>query len=502
MLEIRNVTKTFPGVKALDQVSLSFDYGEIHALLGENGAGKSTLIKIITGTYQKDEGEVYLDGKKVNFKHLSESISAGISLVPQEIQAIPQDSIAENILLDKMKLYTKGGFVDWKAIYAEAQTYMDMVGLKLSPKTEMRNLSAAQKQLTQIAKALSTKAKVLILDEPTSALTLTEADNLFELLFKLRDDGKAIIFVSHKLEEVLKLCDKFSVLRDGKYVGTRECAGTTKQDIIKMMIGRETNDEFYGFLDINDEKVLECKNICQNGRFENLNLYLRKGEILGLYGLVGSGRTEIARIIMGEDPKDSGEIYVNGEKAVIRSTADALNKYKIGYVSENRKEEGLILSDTIRTNIVITSWNRMCKTFLKLLKPKEERELADRMIKELAVKTPSQDQIVNNLSGGNQQKVCFARWVGAGCDILIIDEPTVGVDVGAKESIHRQIWKFAKEMNMSIILISSDMPELIKLSRRILVFRDFKIAGEIDGLNDREHTSAEVAEEIGKYITE
>ena len=493
MLEIKNITKTFPGVKALDGVSLTFNYGEIHALLGENGAGKSTLIKIITGTYIKDEGEIIVDGNKVEFKHLSESIAAGISLVPQEIQAIPQDSIAENILLDKIKLYTKKGLVDWKSIYAEAQKYMDMVGLKLSPQTPMRHLSAAQKQLTQIAKALSTQARVLILDEPTSALTYAEADNLFELLWKLKAEGKAIIFVSHKLEEVLKLCDKFSVIRDGKYVGTRDCEGATKQDIIKMMIGRETNDEFYGFLDIEDEVVLECKDICQAGRFENINLQLKKGEILGLYGLVGSGRTELARIIMGEDPKTSGEIYVKGEKATIRSSADALGKYKIGYVSENRKEEGLILSETIRTNIVITSWHRMCRTFLKLLKPKEERKLADEMIDVLAVKTPSQDQLVRNLSGGNQQKVCFARWVGAGCDILIIDEPTVGVDVGAKEGIHKQIWKFAKEMGM---------PEMIKLSRRILVFRDFKIAGEIDGLNETEHPSSEVAAEIGKYITE
>ena len=502
MLEIKNVTKTFPGVKALDGVSLNFNYGEIHALLGENGAGKSTLIKVITGTYIKDAGEVFMDGQKVEFKHLSESIAAGISLVPQEIQAIPQDSIAENILLDKIKLYTKKGFVDWKSIYAEAQTYMDMVGLKLDPQTPMRRLSAAQKQLTQIAKALSTQAKVLILDEPTSALTYAEADNLFELLYKLRDEGKAIIFVSHKLEEVLKLCDKFSVLRDGRYIGTKDCKGATKQDIIQMMIGRVTNDEFYGFLDIQDEVVLECKDICQPGRFDKLNLQLKKGEILGLYGLVGSGRTELARIIMGEDPKSSGEIYVKGEKANIRSSADALSKYKIGYVSENRKEEGLILSETIRTNIVITSWHRMCRTFLKLLKPKEERQLAEEMIDVLAVKTPSQDQLVRNLSGGNQQKVCFARWVGAGCDVLIIDEPTVGVDVGAKEGIHRQIWKFAKEMGMSVILISSDMPELIKLSRRILVFRDFKIAGEIDGLNETEHASSEVAAEIGKYIAE
>ena len=269
-----------------------------------------------------------------------------------------------------------------------------------------------------------------------------------------------------------------------------------------MMIGRETNDEFYGFLDISDEVVLECRDIRQAGTFNGINLKLKKGEILGLYGLVGAGRTELARIIIGADRFESGEIFVNGKKAVIRSTAEALNKYGIGYVSENRKEEGLILSDTVRTNIVITAWEKIAKTFLKLLSINKEKDIADRMIDQLQVKTTGQNQIAGTLSGGNQQKICFARWVAAECDILIIDEPTVGVDVGAKESIHRQIWEFAKGMGMSVILISSDMPELIKLARRILVFRDFRIAAEIDGLNDTEHSQAEVADMIGQYITE
>lgn len=502
MLEIKNLTKIFPGVKALDDVNISFDYGEIHALLGENGAGKSTLIKIVTGTYTADSGEIIMDGETLHLSHFSESIDHGISLVPQEIQAIPQSSIAENVLLDKMSVYTKGGIVQWKEIYRDAQKYLDMVGLNLPSQTKMQGLSAAQKQLTQIAKALSSNAKIILLDEPTSALTINEADNLFKILLNLKAEGKAIIFVSHKLEEVLKLCDKFSVLRDGKYIGTKSCNGATKQDIIKMMIGRETNDEFYGFLEIQDEKILEVKDVCQEGRFDKISLYLKKGEILGLYGLVGSGRTELARIIIGEDPKESGEIIVHGDIASIHSSADALNKYRIGYVSENRKEEGLILSDTVRTNTVITAWNKISKTFLKLLSIKTEKNLTDEMIEKLEIKTPSQDQIVGNLSGGNQQKVCFARWIAADCDILIIDEPTVGVDVGAKESIHKQIWKFAKEMGISVILISSDMPELIKLARRILIFRDFKIAGEINDLNDKEHSQAEVAAEIGKYITD
>jgi ribose transport system ATP-binding protein len=502
MLEVRNLYKNFGGIVALNDVSVAFYPGEIHALLGENGAGKSTLIKIISGIFRADSGKVYIDDKEMKFSCMADSLRYGISIIAQEIQAIPDSSIAENIMLDRLDKFTKYHIINWAKLYDESKRFLDMVGLDLSPKMKVRGLSTAQKQLVQIAKALALDSDILLCDEPTSALTLKEAENLFKILKKLKSENKTIIFVSHKIEEVISLCDKISVLRDGKYVGTRSCSGITKQEIIKMMIGRETTDEFYGFLDVQDKKVLEAKNICQEGKFNNLNFYLKKGEILGFYGLIGSGRTELARIIIGEDKKTSGEIIVNGKMVSIRCMADALSKYKIGYVSENRKEGGLILSATVKTNIAITIWRDIRRSFIKLLDLKKENQIVDDVIDKLQIKTPSSRQTVLNLSGGNQQKVSFAKWIAANCDILIIDEPTIGVDVGAKESIQKLIWEFAKERGKSIILISSDMPELIKLSRRILIFRDYKIVGEINNLNDKEFSYADISNEIGQYIAQ
>ncbi len=502
MLEALNVTKIFGGIVALSDVSLSFNSGEIHALIGENGAGKSTLIKVICGGLKADEGKVLIDGKEMRFNNFSDSMKQGISLIAQEIQAIPESSIAENIMLDKLQRFTKGRIIQWKKLYEESKFFMDMVGLDLSPKMKIGGLSAAHKQLVQIARAFASDADILLCDEPTSALTLREADNLFEILKDLKKQGKTIIFVSHKLDEVLSLCDKLSVLRDGKHVGTRNCSDVTKQDIIKMMIGRETTDSFLGFLDIEERKVLEVKNISQEGTFNNVSFDLKKGEILGFYGLIGSGRTELARIVIGEDKKTSGEIIVNGEKAVINNMADALHKYKIGYISENRKETGLIVNTSVKENIAITIWRKIRRGFFKVLDLKEEDQIVEDVIELLDIKTPSSKQITSNLSGGNQQKVSFAKWIAADCDVLIIDEPTIGVDVGAKESIHNLIWEFAKEKDKSIILISSDLPELVKLARRVLVFRDFKIAGEVIGLNEKAHTYAETSETIGQYIAQ
>jgi ribose transport system ATP-binding protein len=320
MLELRGVSKRFPGVKALDNVSITFKPGEVHALLGENGAGKSTLIKIICGMYQPDEGEVWLKGKKVHFKSFRDAMESEISIVNQEIQVIPQYSIAENIFIDKISKFAKAGIINWKLVNSEASKYLKMVGLDLDPTTIIAGLSAAQKQLIQIAKAISSNAKVLLLDEPTSSLTKHEALKLFTLVTKLREQGVVLIFVSHKLEEVLSLCDKVSVLRDGKYVGTQDRENLTKQDIVKMMIGRETKDHYLGKLNINQSnKVLEVKDLSQAGRFKNINFDLYEGEILGFYGLVGSGRTELAKILIGEDTKDSGEVFINGKKAVIHN---------------------------------------------------------------------------------------------------------------------------------------------------------------------------------------
>lgn len=501
MMRLEGITKIFPGVKALDQVSIEFLPGEIHALLGENGAGKSTLIKIICGIFQPNEGRILLNDSEIRFKDFTDAIHHDIAIVSQEIQVIPHASIAENIVLDKMQQFVENGVIQWKKINQFAKTYLELVGLDLPPHIMIGDLTAAQKQLIQIAKGLSSQAKLLLLDEPTSSLTQKEADNLIALVKKLKARGVAVIFVSHKIEEVLALCDKISVLRDGKYIGTKSCNGLQKQDVIKMMIGRETEEKFLGHLDIDyTTKVLEVKNICQKGRFNDISFDLHKGEILGFYGLVGSGRTELAKIILGVDSKDSGEVYVNGKKARILSMSDSLNKYKLGYVSENRKEEGLILGDTIISNISITIWNKLVSPIVKRISLKQEKATARSMIESLQIKTPSQKQHVKNLSGGNQQKVSIAKWLVAGCDILIIDEPSVGVDVGAKEYIHQLIWDLAKKKNKSIIVISSDMPEIITLARRLLVFKENEIVGEIKDLNGNEYSYAHVSEQIGMHF--
>ena len=500
MFEVRSISKSFPGVKALDGVSVSFAPGTIHALLGENGAGKSTLMKIICGIYGPDEGEMLLEGKRLHLRNTFDALHNRISIVHQEIQVVPRASIAENIMLDKLDRFRRGVAIDWKRLSREAKVFTDMVDLTLPPETPVGKLSAAQKQLTQIARALSDGATILLLDEPTSSLTLHEVDRLFELLRKLKGQGVTIVFVSHKLEEVMALCDVVTVLRDGKLMGTRPRAELTKDQIISMMIGRTTFDEFRGFLPVDYTRpVLEVRGL-KSELFDGIDLTLWQGEILGLYGLVGSGRTELAKTIIGERRFTSGSMLVRGKQAKIGSVAESLQRYRIGYVSENRKEEGLILSASVTSNLTITIWNRLRSRLLRILKPRREVDQALKMIQRLDIKTPSPLQILINLSGGNQQKVSIGKWLVADCDILILDEPTIGVDVGAKEYLHDLIWKMAKEEGKSIILISSDMPELVKLSRRVLVFKNYQIVGELDDLNKQESTLEQTSLRIGQYL--
>ena len=501
MLEVRNVSKEFPGVRALDNVSMQFECGSIHALMGENGAGKSTLMKVITGIYIPEYGDIYVDGQKVVFKSLQDSIDHNISMVHQEIQVIPHGTVAENIVLDKIARFRGSlGKLDWKRINQTAQRYLDMVELNVKPTDVIADMTAAQKQLIQIAKALATEAKYILLDEPTSSLTIHEAQNLFKILRKLRDDGKSLIFVSHKIEEVMSLCDRVTVLRDGMVTGSRAISEITRQDLIRMMIGRDENVENLGRLNIENEVVLEARGIGKAGMFENVNFKVCKGEILGFYGLVGAGRTELARLLIGADPMDAGEVYIHGKKAEIHSVADAVYKYGLSYVSENRKEEGIILPFSVKDNIILTNLLQMRGKFGKLSQKRGEA-LTQEMIDKMEIKTPTQETIIESLSGGNQQKVSIGKWLLAGSDILIIDEPTVGVDVGVKRHIHEIIWKLAREEGKTIILISSDMTEMITLARRILVFRDFKIVDEISGLNDHEYTYQEISTRIGHAIS-
>ena len=496
MLELKNISKFFPGVVALDDVSLEFEAGEIHALIGENGAGKSTLIKIICGILKADRGTMSIDGKEVVFKGFQDAINCGINFVSQEIMVFPEATVAENICMDKLGRFTKNSKLGWGEMREFAKKYLDYVGLDIDPMTIIGRLTPAEKQMIQIAKAISSGAKYILFDEPTSSLTKHEAEKLFRIMEELKKDGKGLIFVSHKLEEITAICDRVSVIRDGKYIGTRDCASITRPEMVKMMIGRDEAIAHRGFLNIQDEVVLEAKNIVKYGMFNDVGFKLHKGEILGWYGLVGSGRSELARLIIGEELIDGGQVYVNGEPVRIKSISDSIYKHKIAYVTENRKEEGLILDASIEDNITITIWNRLANKFRKINR-KKEVEITDEMIDTIKIKCPSRDTAVLALSGGNQQKVSIGKWLAADCDILIIDEPTVGVDIGAKEYIHNLIWDLAKVQGKSIILISSDLPELLSLARRVLVFSDQQIKKEITGLNETERSYEELSAIIG-----
>jgi ribose transport system ATP-binding protein len=503
MLQIRHVTKSFPGVRALDDVSVEFTPGEVHAIVGENGAGKSTLIKIICGIYTPDDGEVLLDGERITLHAYKDALDRKINLVSQEIQVIPKSTVAENIMLDKLDRYLTRGRIDWKRINQDAARYAELVDLPIPVRQPVGGLSAAQKQLIMIARALSSDARILIMDEPTSALTRHETDNLLQLLRRIKSEGVTVIFVSHKLEEVLAVADQVSVLRDGALIGTRPIAGLTKDQIVQMMIGRDARTLGLGTLDVKaGQPVLEARDISQANRFEELNFALHRGEILGFYGLVGSGRTELAQILIGEDRKDGGEVYIEGKPAKLHGMADSLFKYRMGYVSENRKEKGLILSAPIKTNIAITVWGRLRDRFGSI-RLAAETATAREYMQALEIRATGPNQTVGSLSGGNQQKVSIAKWLAAHCDILIIDEPTIGVDIGAKEYIHQLIWNLAKVEGKSIILISSDMPEIVNVARRILVFKDFKIVGEVrnDGANGAPVRGYdEVSQEIGQFL--
>ena len=467
MLEIKNVSKSFPGVKALNNVSVQFQNGEIHALLGENGAGKSTLMKIICGIYKADEGNILMDGNELHLSGYGDAVRHGISMVHQEIQMIPESSIAENIVNDKMSQFAKMGFVNWKKIYEFA---------------------------------LSADTKILLLDEPTSSLTRHEANLLFELVKKLRDKGLVIIFVSHKLEEVQLIADKVTVFRDGELVGTGEISKMDNPTIIKMMIGREFAYQYRGALNAEkNEVIFEAKHIYSHLHgLQDMSFQLRRGEILGFYGLVGSGRTELIRTILNIDKRDAGDIFLRGEKIEIDSFKTALHKYKIGYVTENRKEEGLFLEHSVVMNICVNSLQKCYYKRIPVINLKTEEENADIYVKKLKIKTPGMTTLAGKLSGGNQQKISIAKWLAAECDILIIDEPTVGVDIGAKEYIHDLIWNLVTKENKTVILISSDMNEMISLARRILIFKNRKIVSELKGEEFFARPGSEISEEIGK----
>ena len=500
-LEICNISKSFPGVKALDDVSITFNPGEVHALIGENGAGKSTLIKAICGIHKADSGDIIADGTKLDLGSLKEGMQSGITIVNQEIQVFSESSLAENIMMDKLENYRTSFGIDWARMNEEARVYLRKVGLHIDPEHPIGGLSAAQKQLVQIAKALSRDAEVILLDEPTSSITENEAKLLFELIRELKEKGIAMIFVSHKLEEVMEICDMVTVLRDGKHVASVPMDGLTKEDIIEMMIGRKMQVEVYDAIDAENQPiVLKTRNVTTPGMIRNASIDLHKGEILGFYGLVGSGRTELAKTIIGYYQKAAGDIEIHGKPAEISNVAQCLDEHRVGYISENRKEDGLFLDFDIETNLTMTIWKRLADKFSRAIDLKAIENRATDLVAELDVRSTGIHQEVGNLSGGNQQKISIGKWLAADCDILIIDEPTVGVDVGAKSTIHKIIWDLAANQGKSIILISSEMPEMISLATRVLVFKEQEITGEVAGMNGGQRAYEDVSHDIGQLM--
>ena len=496
MLEIRNVRKTFPGVVALDQVSMQLRSGEIHALLGENGAGKSTLIKIITGVYRPEDGQILLDGREVRFASPRDAMVAGISVVHQERNLVPGFSVAENLTLERTP--TRASlFVDYQRMNDEARKWLDIVGLDVSPSDIVSDLSVAQMQLVEVAKALSLEARILLLDEPTASISPREAEFLFNVLRRLRDQGVAILFVSHKLEEVFALCDHVTVLRDGRNTALGEELSKLNRDrVVTLMVGRaEVIKDLPPKQVDRGRPMLEVRNLSTESGDYGVSFSLRRGEVLGLYGLVGAGRSELAKALIGADRITEGELLVDGKPARIRSVRQALEQYRIGYVSENRKEEGLILLHSVVANGSITLWHRLGR-LLGWISSGKDRAAVVPYVDMLQIKTPSLLQTVDNLSGGNQQKVSLAKWLAADCEVLIIDEPTVGIDIKTKHYFQELIWDLALQ-GKSILLISSDMPEMIRLADRILVMRNHTIVGEVDN----NHRYDEVSTSIGSLVS-
>ena len=482
ILEMKNIRKTFPGVVALDDVSFKVKKGEIHALVGENGAGKSTLMKVLNGVHQADRGEIILNGEVVTIKGTQDAEKKGIGLVFQECNLINPLTVTENMFLNKLQKGRKG-FIKWKELNKITQDFLDKFKFHFKATEKIEDLSASQKQMVEIAKVLYKKPQILVMDEPTSSLTVGETEHLFNIMRELKAEGITIVYISHKMDEIFSMCDTATVLRDGQVIETRATKDFTRDEIVERMVGRSVDVDYPRRNTELGEVVLKLDNVSREGIVENISFELHKGEILGLAGLVGSGRTEIAEAIFGAEHYDGGIIEVAGKKVVISSTADG-KKNGIGLLTEDRKETGLILGYDLIRNITVTNLDKI-KTG-PFLDAKKERAMATELAQELGVKTPSMMQIARNLSGGNQQKVVFAKWLFSDVDILILDEPTRGIDVGAKYEIYLLMNKLV-EAGKSIIMISSELPEVLGMCDRLVVLSGGEKAGELS----REEASAE-----------
>ena len=475
ILTMKGIDKSFPGVHALDHVDLEVRRGEVHALMGENGAGKSTLMKVLTGIYSKDEGTITFEGKEVEFTNPREAQDAGIVIVHQELNMLGHLTVAQNIFIGRE--FMKGKFIDDRKMNEEARKLFDQLGIDIDPTETMSRLTVGKQQMCEIAKAISHDAKVIIFDEPSAALTEAEIEELFKIIRDLRERQMGIVYISHRMDEIKVITDRVTVMRDGGYVGTLITKDCTKEDIINMMVGRVIYEDPKTESQVAKDApvVLKVEHLNAGRMVQDVSFELHKGEILGFSGLMGAGRTETMRALFGADPKQSGDIYINGEKVDIKTPKDAVS-HGIGYHSEDRKRFGIIVDKTVAENSTMASLDEYMKGLF--IDKKKEKEVAQKYVDILKTKTPGVDQLVVNLSGGNQQKVVIAKWLVRNCDILIFDEPTRGIDVGAKSEIYHLMNELVAE-GKSIIMVSSEMTEILRMSDRIVIMCEGRKTGEL-----------------------
>lgn len=484
ILELRGISKVFPGVKALDNVHFKLKKGEIHALMGENGAGKSTFIKVITGVHAPNSGEMFLNGKKVNFQNPKEAQEAGIAAIYQHVTNYPDLSVTENIFMGHEKINKRTRRLRWKEMHSEAKTILRELGSSIDPKMEMGALSVAQQQIVEIAKAISTKAQIIIMDEPTAALTARESEELYRITEGLRDQGTSIIFISHRFEDMYRLASQVTVFRDSKYIGSWDINEISNDQLIVAMVGREITQVFPNKKGEIGEEILKVQNLGRTGYFADISFSLRKGEILGLTGLVGAGRTEVCQALFGITSYDTGKVFFKGKEVRIKSPKEAM-ELGIGYLPEDRQLQGLVLQWGIGRNITLPALDRLSNK--GWLNEEKEAKLAKELAEKVNVKANSIFDLASSLSGGNQQKVAVAKLLTADLDIIILDEPTKGVDVGAKSAIYEIINDLAAS-GYGIMMISSEMPEVLGMSDRIAVMRE----GRLTKIMNKEEATQEI----------
>jgi ribose transport system ATP-binding protein len=476
IIEMTGISKSFSGNKVLDNVGFQLLPGEIHALMGENGAGKSTLMKILTGIYERDAGNIFIKGKEVHFKNPQEAEQVGIAVIHQELNIIPHLTVYENMFLGKELTVGRWGITKDKEMKKKTKEYLNRLGIDIDPTIEAGTLSVGQQQMIEIARAVATNTEVLIMDEPTAALTDREIDVLFKVINSLKEQGVGIVYISHRMEEIFQICDRITVLRDGQFIDVKTIATTNFDEIVKLMVGRQLGERFPERDTVIGTERFRAQNLTSRGSFENISFSVNQGEIIGVAGLMGAGRTEIMQAIFGYRPLHDGQVFIDGKEVSIKTPYDAI-RVGIGFVTEDRKSQGLILELSVRENFSITNLGKISSK--SLISSQKEVILVDEMIKNLRVKTHGREQSVKSLSGGNQQKIVIGKWLGISPKILILDEPTRGVDVGAKKEIYQLMNDLTKQ-GVSIIMVSSELPEILGMSDRIIVIHEGKLTEILD----------------------